>query len=110
MPAMRVMVTRRGRAAYPATAQRPLTDKLPTGPAAVMLWDTTRRLPLLALDFDAKNGHGPLAAARDAVDAWRLLTDAGLHPVIGAEVSRSQVGSRFARCRAHGASSRAVGP
>ncbi|MFN8185206.1 MAG: hypothetical protein U0R23_12370 [Candidatus Nanopelagicales bacterium] len=81
MPAMRVMVTRRGRPAYPATAQRPLTDKPPTGPAAVMLWDTTRRLPLLALDFDAKNGHGPRAAATDATDALRLLTDAGLHPI-----------------------------
>ncbi len=81
MPAMRVMVTRRGRVAYPATAQRPLADKPPSGPAAVMLWDTTRRLPVLALDFDAKNGHGPLAAARDATDAWRLLTDAGLHPI-----------------------------
>ena len=81
MPAMRVMVARRGRAAYPATAQRPLTHKLPTGPAAVMLWDVTRRLPMLALDFDAKNGHGPRAAATDATDALRLLTDAGLHPI-----------------------------
>jgi len=81
MPAMRVMVTRRGRAAYPATAQRPLADRIPSGPAAVMLWDPTRRLPLLALDFDAKNGHGPRAAAHDATDAIRLLSDAGLHPV-----------------------------
>ena len=81
IPSMRVMVTRRGRAAYPATAQRPLSVGVPAGPAAVMLWDATRRLPVLALDFDAKNGHGPRSAQRDALDALRLLTDAGLHPV-----------------------------
>jgi len=78
---MRLLVTRKGRAAYPATAQRPLTAGLPKTPAAVMLWDHTRRLPLLALDFDAKNGHGPRTAARDAQDAVRLLSEIGLHPV-----------------------------
>ena len=78
---MRLLVTRKGRAAYPATAQRPLADRLPATPAAVMLWDHTRRLPVLALDFDAKNGHGPRTAQRDAQDALRLLSEIGLHPV-----------------------------
>ena len=78
---MRVMVTRNGRGAYPATAQRPLAEHHPSGPAAVMLWDHTRRLPVLALDFDAKHGHGPRSAQRDALDALDLLTDVGLHPI-----------------------------
>lgn len=78
---MRLMVTRNGRGAYPATAQRPLAEHHPTSPAAVMLWDHTRRLPVLALDFDAKHGHGPRSAQRDALDALNLLTDVGLHPV-----------------------------
>jgi hypothetical protein len=81
LPAMRLMVTRKKRPGYPATAQRPLDDALPSAPAAVMLWDTTRRLPVLALDFDAKNGSGPQAAARDAADAVGLLAEVGLHPV-----------------------------
>ena len=78
---MRLRVVRRARGAYPATAQRPLGHALPSAPAAVMLWDTTGRLPVLALDFDAKHGHGPRSAARDATDALRLLTDCGLHPI-----------------------------
>ena len=81
MPAMRLMVTRKQRPGYPATAQRPLDHTLPSAPAAVMLWDATRRLPLLALDFDAKRGHGPQAAARDAANAAELLAAVGLHPV-----------------------------
>ena len=65
-PAMRTLVRRKDRATYPETAQRPLSPALPTVPAAVMLWDATGRLPVLALDFDAKNGHGPRTAAADA--------------------------------------------
>ena len=78
---MRVRVVRRGRGAYPASAQRPITTTLPTAPAAVMLWDTTGRLPVLALDFDAKHGHGPRSTEHDAHDALRLLTETGLKPV-----------------------------
>ncbi len=79
--AMRLMVRQNGRAAYPAGAQRPLSPQLPNAPAAVMLWDRTRRLPMLALDFDAKNGHGPRSTERDAQAALQLLAEVGLHPV-----------------------------
>ncbi len=76
-PAQRVMVRRNGRAAYPATSQRPLSATPPVAPAAVMLWNDQQQLPVLALDFDAKNGHGPRTAAADATTAAQLLTKAG---------------------------------
>lgn len=79
-PAQRVMVRRDGRATYPATAQRPLSATPPSAPAAVMLWDASETLHTLALDFDAKNGTGPLTVAKDAQAALDLLADAGLHP------------------------------
>lgn len=80
-PAMRVLVRRKNRATYPETAQRPLSPAVPTIPAAVMVWDATGRLPVLALDLDAKNGHGPRQATADAVKAVDLLTEVGLYPV-----------------------------
>lgn len=80
-PAMRTLVRRKAHAAYPETAQRPLSATPPTVPAAVMLWDATGRLSVLALDLDAKNGHGPRTAESDAMTAMTLLREVGLHPV-----------------------------
>ena len=75
----------RDRGKYPASSQRPISDELPTRPAAVMLWDRTGRLPLLALDFDAKPGPGhsqrKAAAAEQARDAIELLAGCGLLPI-----------------------------
>ncbi len=82
------MVRRNGRSAYPATSQRPLSSTPPVAPAAVMLWNNQQQLPVLALDFDAKNGHGPRTASADANAALQLLTKAGLYPF----ADRSPVG------------------
>ena len=79
--AMRTLVRRKDRVTYPESAQRPLSTSLPTVPSAVLLWDATGRLPVLALDFDAKNGHGPRTAETDACAAMELLTGVGLRPV-----------------------------
>ena len=87
-PAQRVMVRRNGRATYPATSQRPLSGTPPAAPAAVMLWDDQQHLSVLALDFDAKNGHGPRTVAADASAALQLLARVGLHPF----ADRSPVG------------------
>lgn len=85
-PSMRVSPGKgRERGKYPASSQRPISNELPTRPAAVMLWDRTGRLPVLALDFDAKpgpgNGDRRAAVARDAADAIGLLRDCGMLPI-----------------------------
>jgi hypothetical protein len=80
VPAQRLLVRNGGRTGYPAAAQRPLTAAPPSVPAAVMLWDRDQKLRTLALDFDAKNGAGPLTAGADARQAIKILAAAGLHP------------------------------
>lgn len=78
-PAMRLMVRRNGRAVYPASTQRPLTDAPPSVPAAVMLFDAGGQLHTLALDFDVSRGTAELVD-QDAAEALQLLSEAGLLP------------------------------
>jgi hypothetical protein len=67
----RLRISRDGGRSYPARGERPVTDRLPNQPAAVLLYDNAGCAPVVVFDLDASRG-GIDAIARDL----RLLTAA----------------------------------
>ncbi|WP_193614318.1 MarR family transcriptional regulator [Nocardioides lijunqiniae] len=69
-------VSRDGGRTYRARDERPVTNRLPNQPAALLVYDSAGCAPVLCVDLDASRG-GPEAVTRDHQALTALLTKVG---------------------------------
>lgn len=67
---------------YPPSCITPVTAEPPTTPWAVYLTDRDHRYRLVCFDLDGKTPEAAAAAEKDAAALARLLSSAGLAPVV----------------------------